>query len=275
MLHAFTDYHRIRVPTTMKFAPILLSLLPSSLAFSPPAFTLRGKQCRNVHVLGSTTEATEAGSYTLDGEKIRGPITPVGNFVLVRTKETVTTSAGGILLPDQSKRRATEGEVVAAGPGRVHPHTGVRITSPVEPGQNVLYGLFDGTQIKYNDEDMQMIRDDDIILCYTGPMMTLENITPCRDYLLVKVEKDKLETDSGIVVAASVTKELENCQGTVVKVGEGRMCSTGEFTPSPVGVGEFVKFRDYAGNDVKLGGEDYCCMRMVDILSVIPVEEEE
>jgi len=40
-------------------------------------------------------------SQQLDGEKLRGPITPVGNFVLVQNKDTLAATAGGILLPDQ------------------------------------------------------------------------------------------------------------------------------------------------------------------------------
>ena len=64
-------------------------------------------------------------SCTLDGKKIRGPITPLGNFILVRTKDTLSATDGGILLPDQAKECATEGKVVAAGPGKLHPHTGV------------------------------------------------------------------------------------------------------------------------------------------------------
>ena len=40
-------------------------------------------------------------SLTLDGQEIRGPITPLGNFVLVETKDTLEATGGGILLPDQ------------------------------------------------------------------------------------------------------------------------------------------------------------------------------
>ena len=42
-----------------------------------------------------------SATITLDGEKLRGPITPVGNFVLVQNKDTLAATAGGILLPDQ------------------------------------------------------------------------------------------------------------------------------------------------------------------------------
>ncbi|KAL7468427.1 hypothetical protein ACHAXS_008654 [Conticribra weissflogii] len=206
---------------------------------------------------------------TLDGKKIRGPITPLGNFVLVRTKESLDATDGGILLPDQSKERPTEGEVVAAGPGKLHPHTGVRITCPVVPSDSVLFGKFDGHDMTYNDEKVTMIRDDDILLYYRGIRMTLDNVIPCRDYVLVELSKGKAETKSGIVVAESVMKDYEPCEGRVVKVGEGRMTSTGEFSESPVKVGDRVKFRDYAGNGVKIEGKDHSLVRMVDILSAL------
>ena len=40
-------------------------------------------------------------TFTLDGQDIRGPITPLGNFVLVRIKDTLSSTMGGIILPDQ------------------------------------------------------------------------------------------------------------------------------------------------------------------------------
>jgi len=40
-------------------------------------------------------------AMTLDGQTIRGPITPLGNFVLVRSKESLSATEGGILLPEQ------------------------------------------------------------------------------------------------------------------------------------------------------------------------------
>lgn len=218
----------------------------------------------------STVEAgLKQQPCTLDGKKIRGPITPLGNFVLVRTKDTLDATDGGILLPDQSIERATEGEVVAAGPGKLHPHTGVRITNPVVPGDSVLFGRFDGHDMNYNDEPVTMIRDDDILLHYKGVRMTLENVKPCRDYVLVELTKQKTETSSGIVVAESVMKDYEPCEGNVVKVGVGRMTSKGEFSESPVDVGDLVKFKDYAGNGVKIEGIEHSLVRMVDILCAL------
>ena len=207
-------------------------------------------------------------AVTLDGDQIRGPITPLGNFVLVKVKETLQATAGGVLLPDQSKERPTEGLVMEAGPGKIHPHTGIRITNPISPGVSVLYGKFDGKPIEYKGEECQMIRDDDVMLYYKGVTMSHENVTPCRDYVLVEVPpKSEQLTSSGIVVADMVTKEDQVCEGKVIKVGEGRLNSSGKFSPSPVAVGDRIKFKDYAGNDVRIEGKDYVLVRMVEILS--------
>lgn len=123
--------------------------------------------------------------------------------------------------------------------------------------------------MKYNDEAVTMIRDDDIMLYYKGVRMTMENVIPCRDYVLVQLKKSETETSSGIVVAESVMKEYQPCEGTVVKVGEGRMTSKGEFSDSPVKVGDSVKFKDYAGSEVRIEGVDHMLVRMVDILCAI------
>ena len=145
----------------------------------------------------------------------------------------------------------------------------MRIHNPVKEGTSVLYGEFSGVAMVYNDEQVNMIRDDDIMIYYTGVQMTKENVTPCRDYVLVKIEGEKLETSSGIVLAQSVTKDQVPCEGVVFKVGEGRMGSKGEFTPSPCKVGDRVKFKDYAGNEVIIQGEVFSLTKMVDILCVI------
>lgn len=242
---------------------IAMAGVTSSSAFA----NIRHKPSIGSSLSMSTVEGSlKKAQCTLDGKNIRGPITPLGNFVLVRTKDTLEATDGGILLPDQAKERATEGEVVAAGPGKLHPHTGVRITNPVTAGDSVLFGKFDGHDMTYNDEGVAMIRDDDILLHYKGVRMTMENVKPCRDYILVELMETKTETSSGIVVAESVMADYEPCEGKVAKVGEGRMTSTGEFSPSPVAVGDRVKFKDYAGNGVRIEGVEHSLVRMVDVL---------
>jgi chaperonin GroES len=237
---------------------------------SSDAWVSFSRQKRHLPALFSA-EAASASTpsvYTLDGEEIRGPIQPVGNFILVKVKDTLTATAGGILLPDEAKERPTEGLVIAAGPGKVHPFTAVRITNPIKEGVSVLYGKFDGKAIVYNDDACQMIRDDDCLLYYEGVTMKLENVTPVRDYVLIALDDDPetLATSSGVVIANQVMADDVPCEGVIVKVGEGRMASNGELSQTPVQVGERVKFKDYAGNDVRIDGKPYSVVKMIDIL---------
>jgi len=252
--------------TSRRLAVVLGALLSTTSSIS--GFTPTNiNNNNNYHRSGSSSTARHA-TTVLDGQEIRGPITPLGNYVVVRTKDTLMATGGGILLPDQSKERPTEGEVITAGPGKLHPHTGTRISNPISSGMSVLYGKFDGFPVTLNDEEMQIIRDDDVMLYYTGAKMTKDNVVPCRDYVLVKLDEGRMETSTGIVVAASVMADDLPCVGTVWKVGEGRMGSLGEFTPSPVEVGDRCKFKDYAGNEVRIDNEEYAAVRMVEILCV-------
>ena len=225
----------------------------------------------------ATSSPLRDGVYTLDGEPIRGPIEPLGNFVLVRVKDTLMATEGGILLPDESKERPTEGTVVAAGPGKIHPFTAVRIENPIKEGMSVVFGKFDGIAVNYNEEQCQMIRDDDCLLWYDGVTMKLNNVHPVRDYVLVELlGDDNLSTESGVVIAAQVMADNNPCEGIVVKVGEGRMASNGKLTTPPVKVGERVKFKDYAGNDIMIDGKTYSAVKTVDILgSLDAVEDDE
>lgn len=174
----------------------------------------------------------------------------------------------------QATERPTEGVVVAAGPGRLHPHTGVRIPNPVKAGDSVLFGKFDGSPIEYNEDQCQVIRDENIMVSYQGMTMTLDNCQPTRDYVLIELNEQALETESGIVVAAQVMKQTVKCEGRVLKVGEGRMASTGKLTKVPFEIGDYVKFKDYGGNDVVIEGKTYSLVKMVDILASVSEQME-
>mmetsp|Transcript_7554 Transcript_7554/g.9878 ORF Transcript_7554/g.9878 Transcript_7554/m.9878 type:complete len:267 (+) Transcript_7554:118-918(+) len=251
----------MRIPF-VGFVVLSLAVAPVS-AWAPSS--LNRRQTR-------TQTQLQAEIITLDGQEIRGPITPLGNNVLVKIKDTLTATSGGILLPDQAKERPTEGLVVAAGPGKLHPFTGVRITNPIKEGVSVLYGKFDGRPVEYNNEECQMIRDDDVLLYYTGVSMKFETVVPVRDYVLIALNEkgsgDKsLQTNSGVVIAQQVMKDLNPCEGIVAKVGDGRLASKGDFSPSPVQIGDLVKFKDYAGNELTIEGKPYSLVKMISILS--------
>jgi chaperonin GroES len=139
---------------------------------------------------------------------------------------------------------------------------------PVAEGDRVLYGKFDGTSVKYCGTDHQLIENGDILLSWAGDAaMSLGNVKCVADNVLVQVTKFEEETSSGIALAAGVSDQTRTSTGTVVKTGTGRIAADGASVPVPVAVGESVKFRDYAGSDVRLDGEDYIVVRVPDCLA--------
>lgn len=207
---------------------------------------------------------------TLDGRKIQGDIVPLNNFILVRTAKAVEETSGGILLTGKAKQVKTEGTVVSVGPGKTHPDSGVTIPMPVNPGSNVVYGKYDGTELDINGVKHTLIRDDDILITYsTETLSDLDSVEVVRDNILVRVESKEVETEGGILIAKTSKSEAKPSTGEVVKIGPGKMVANGEVvTVGPdLQVGDYVKFRDYAGNEVDINGLEYTVVKMADVLA--------
>ena len=100
-----------------------------------------------------------------------------------------------------------------------------------------------------------------------GASMTLGEVKCVADNVLVQVTKNEEETASGIALAAGVSEQTRTTSGVVVKTGTGRIAADGASVPVPVQVGESVKFKDYAGADIRLDGEDYIVVRVPDCLA--------
>ena len=81
------------------------------------------------------------------------------------------------------------------------------------------------------------------------------------------VEKKETATEGGILIASTSKSEMRPSTGKVVKVGPGRIAANGELMPMEVEEGDMVKFRDFAGNEVNIGGDEFSVVRMSDILA--------
>ena len=84
---------------------------------------------------------------------------PVADRVIVKYFETEDKTASGIVLPDSSKEKTQQAEVIAVGSGKIVDGKEV----PVQPGDRVIYGKYTGTEIKYEGEKYLVINADDII----------------------------------------------------------------------------------------------------------------
>ena len=88
-------------------------------------------------------------------------ITPLHDRVLVRRTEEKETVKGGIIIPDSAKEKPQEGEVVAVGAGRRE--KGERIALDVKPGDRILFGKYSGNDIKIDDEEFLILKEDEIL----------------------------------------------------------------------------------------------------------------
>ena len=92
-------------------------------------------------------------------------------------------------------------------------------------------------------------------------------LRPLHDKVLVKRTEEE-ETSSGGIILSGSAKEKPS-QGKVISVGPGTKNDSGEVSPVNLKAGDVVLFGQYAGNEVKLDGEDYLIMSENDIFGVI------
>ncbi len=87
---------------------------------------------------------------------------PLHDRVVVKRKEEERTSPGGIVIPDTAKEKPIRGEVVAVGRGKLL-DSGDQRPLDVKVGDEVLFGKYAGTEVKVADEDLLVLREDDIM----------------------------------------------------------------------------------------------------------------
>ncbi len=89
-------------------------------------------------------------------------IRPLNDRVLVVRIEEKEKTSGGIIIPDTAKEKPQEGKVVAVGPGKWD-ENGKRIPLQVKKGDRVLFGKYTGNEIKIDEVEHVIMREDDIL----------------------------------------------------------------------------------------------------------------
>jgi len=85
----------------------------------------------------------------------------VHDRLIVKRIEEQEMKKGGIIIPDTAKEKPQEGEVVAVGAGRRE--KGERIPLDVKPGDRILFGKYSGNDIKIDDEEYLILKEDEIL----------------------------------------------------------------------------------------------------------------
>ena len=89
-------------------------------------------------------------------------VKPLYDRVLVRRIEEKEQRRGGIIIPDSAKEKPMEGKVVAVGTGRLN-KDGSRAPLEVITGDRVLFGKYAGQEIKINDKEHVIIKEDEVL----------------------------------------------------------------------------------------------------------------
>ncbi len=88
---------------------------------------------------------------------------PLGDRVVVEPAEREETFAGGALvLPETAKEKPQQGQILAAGPGRLDDN-GKRVAMEVKVGDQVLYAKYSGTEIKIENKKVLILKEADIL----------------------------------------------------------------------------------------------------------------
>jgi chaperonin GroES len=89
-------------------------------------------------------------------------IRPLHDRVLVKRLKPKEVVQGGIIVPDTAKEKPQEGEVIAIGNGKVVKDGNV-LPMNVKIGDKVLFGKYSGTDVKIDDQEYLIMREDDIL----------------------------------------------------------------------------------------------------------------
>ena len=84
-------------------------------------------------------------------------IKPLADRVLVEPAAAETTTASGIIIPDNAKEKPQKGTIVAIGTGKKDEPLTVKV------GDTILYGKYSGTELKFEGKDYLMMRESDIM----------------------------------------------------------------------------------------------------------------
>ena len=89
-------------------------------------------------------------------------IKPLHDRVIVKRLAEESTSSGGIIIPDSAKEKPAQGEIMAAGDGKIL-DDGKTLALNVKVGDKILFSKYSGTEVKIEGEEYLIMREDDIL----------------------------------------------------------------------------------------------------------------
>ena len=94
-------------------------------------------------------------------------IRPLHDRVIIKRLDEEEQIRGGIIIPDTAREKPQQGEVIAAGEGKFR-EDGTRQPLDVKAGDRVLFGKYSGSEVKIDDEEYIIMREDEILGIFTS-----------------------------------------------------------------------------------------------------------
>jgi chaperonin GroES len=89
-------------------------------------------------------------------------VRPLHDRILIKRIEEKESIKGGIIIPDSAKEKPQEGEVIAVGHGK-KTEEGKVVPLDVKVGDRILFGKYSGTEIKLDDEEYLIVREEEVL----------------------------------------------------------------------------------------------------------------
>ena len=86
---------------------------------------------------------------------------PMGERIVVQREESEEMTAGGIVLPDSATEKPSQGEILAAGPGKITDSGDVRALD-VKVGDKIIFGQYAGSTVKIDGEELLILSESEI-----------------------------------------------------------------------------------------------------------------
>ncbi len=91
---------------------------------------------------------------------------PLSDRVIIEQQAAEETTASGIVLPGTAQEKPQSGTVIAVGAGRVS-DDGKAIPMTVKVGDTVIFSKYGGTELKHNDKEYLIVKENDILAIET------------------------------------------------------------------------------------------------------------
>ena len=95
-------------------------------------------------------------------QKTHTTLRPLHDRVLVKRLAEGDDKHGSIIIPDTAKEKPQEGKVIAVGAGKMT-EDGKRVAPEVKAGDRILFGKYSGSEVKVDDKEYLILREDDIL----------------------------------------------------------------------------------------------------------------